>query len=118
LVLAREDVSNYVEGRALTSTHTEQVCRFILEDIISRHDCFCWMWADRKELDAEEAIAFFAKFNIKLNLITTYNPAANGKSERGHPPIANALVKSCKDKTHGGLICYPWLLWRIGLLVV
>jgi hypothetical protein len=58
------------------------------------------MWADRKELDVEKAIAFFAKFNIKLNLTTAYNPEANGKSEPGHPPIVNALVKSCKGKTH------------------
>ena len=100
LVLAREDLSNYVEGRALTSTHTEQVCCFILEDIIARHGCFYRMRADRKELDAEEAIAFFAKFNIKLNLTTAYNPEANGKSERGHPPIVNALVKACSGKTH------------------
>ena len=100
LVLAREDLSNYVEGRALTSTHTEQVCRFILEDIISRHGCFYRMRADRKELDADEATAFFEKFNIKLNLTTAYNPEANGKSERGHPPIVNALVKACKGKTH------------------
>jgi hypothetical protein len=100
LVLAREDLSNYVEGRALTSTHTEQVCRFILEEIISRHGCFYRMRADQKELDAEEAIAFFAKFNIKLNLTTAYNPEANGKSERGHPPIVNALVKACKGKIH------------------
>jgi hypothetical protein len=100
LVLAREDLSNYVEGRALTSTHTEQVCRFILEDIVSRYGCFYRMRADRKELDAEEAVAFFAKFNIKLNLTTAYNPEANGKSERGHPPIVNALVKACKGRTH------------------
>jgi hypothetical protein len=89
-----------VKGRALTSTLRKQVCRFILEDIISKHDCFYWIWADWKELDTEKAIAFFAKFNIKLNLTTAYNPEANGKSEQGHPPIVNALVKSCKGKTH------------------
>jgi hypothetical protein len=98
--LAREDLSNYVERRALTSTHTKQVCQFILEDIISRHGCLYQIRADRKELDADEATTFFDKFNIKLNLTTSYNPEANGKSERGHPPIVNALVKSCKGKTH------------------
>jgi hypothetical protein len=100
LVLAREDLSNYVEGRALTSMHTEQVCQFILKDIISRHGCFYRMRADWKELDANEATAFFEKFSIKLNLTTTYNPEANGKSEQEHPPIVNALVKACKGKTH------------------
>jgi hypothetical protein len=100
LVLAKEDISNYVEGRALTSTHTEQVCQFILEDIISRHGCFYRMREDRKELDVDEATTFFDKFNVKLNLTTAYNAEANGKSERRHPPIVNALVKSCKGKAH------------------
>lgn len=55
LVLAREDLSSYVEGRALTSNTTSQVCRFILEDIISRHGCFYQMRADRGELDSDES---------------------------------------------------------------
>jgi hypothetical protein len=53
------------------------------------------MKVDRKELDAKEAIMFFAKFNIKLNLTIAYNLEANGKSTQGHSTIVNALVKSC-----------------------
>jgi len=98
LVLAREELSSYVEGRALSSNKTEAVCRFVLEDIIARHGCFRRMRADRGELDTKEAKAFFKKFHICLKLTTSYNPEANGKSERGHPPIVNALVKSCKGK--------------------
>lgn len=44
------------------------------------------MRADRKELNSHEA--------KDLKLTTAYNPAANGKIERGHAPIVNALVKS------------------------
>lgn len=106
LVLAREDLSSYVEGRALTSNKTSQVCRFILEDIISRHGCFFQMRADRGELDNHEAKEFFKKFHIRLKLTTAYNPEANGKSERGHPPIVNALVKAC----HGKPSLWPDLL--------
>lgn len=106
LVLAREDLSSYVEGRALTSNTTSQVCRFILEDIISRHGCFYQMRADRGELDSDEAREFFKKFHIRLKLTTAYNPEANGKSERGHPPIVNALVKAC----HGKSSLWPDLL--------
>ena len=35
LVLAREELSNFVEGRALRTKNTEGVFRFILEDIFS-----------------------------------------------------------------------------------
>ena len=100
LVLAREDLSSYVEGRALSSNKTEVVCRFVLEDIIARHGCFRRMRADRGELDSKEAKAFFRKFHIRLKLTTSYNPEANGKSERGHPSIVNALVKSCEGEAY------------------
>ena len=34
LVLAREDLMNQVEGRALTNKTTAAVCRFLIEDVI------------------------------------------------------------------------------------
>ena len=50
LVLAREELSNFVEGRALRTKSTEGVCRFILEDIFSRYGTIGRMRADRGEL--------------------------------------------------------------------
>jgi hypothetical protein len=99
LVLAREELSNFVEGRALRTKSTEGVCRFILEDIFSRYGTIGRMRADRGELDAVEAKNFFERHGVRLRLTTAYNPKANGKSERGHPPIINTLVKACKRKT-------------------
>lgn len=52
------------------------------------------MREDRRELKSKEAKEFFKKYGIDLKLITAYNPAANGKTERGHAPIVNAMVKS------------------------
>ena len=98
LVLAKEELSNFVEGRALRTKSTEGVCRFILEDIFSRYGTIGRMRADRGELDAAEATNFFEQYGVRLKLTTAYNPEANGKSERGHPPIINALVKACKGK--------------------
>ena len=34
LVLAREDLMNQVEGRALTNKTTAAVCKFLIEDVI------------------------------------------------------------------------------------
>jgi hypothetical protein len=103
LVLAREELSSYVEGRALSSNKTEAVCRFVLEDIIARHGCFRQMRADRGEFNAEEARAFFRMYRIHLKLTLSYNPEGNGKIERGHPPIVNAIVKSCE----GNVFIWP-----------
>jgi hypothetical protein len=111
LVLAREELSNFVEGRALRTKSTEGVCRFILEDIFSRYGSIGRMRADRGELDAEEAREFFDRYGVQLRLTTAYNPEANGKVERGHPPIIQALVKACKGNFKQWPKLLPFALW-------
>jgi hypothetical protein len=69
-----------------------------MEDIVARYGCFDRMRANSDELNADEATNFFKKFYIKLKLTTTCNPEGNGKNERGHQPIVNAIVKACKGK--------------------
>ena len=111
LVLAREELSNFVEGRALRTKSTKGVCRFILDDIFSRYGTIGRMRADRGELDAAEATNFFERYGVRLKLTTAYNPEANGRSERGHPPIINALVKACKGKPKQWPRLLPFALW-------
>jgi hypothetical protein len=111
LVLAREELSNFVEGRALKTKSTEGVCRFILEDIFSRYGSIGRMRADRGELDASEAREFFGRYGVQLRLTTAYNPEANGKIERGHPPIVQALVKACKGNSKQWPRLLPFALW-------
>ena len=111
LVLAREELSNFVEGRALRTKATENICRFILEDIFSRYGSIGRMRADRGELNATEAKEFFKRYGVQLKLTTAYNPEANGKIERGHPPIIHALVKACKGKPSMWPKLLPFALW-------
>ena len=59
LILIREELSNFVEGRALRTKNTEEVCRFILEDIFNWYGSIRQMRADREELDVVEARNFF-----------------------------------------------------------
>ena len=90
LVLALEDLTNQVEGRA--------VCKFLLDDVICRYGFVGKITTERGELDAKEAREFFSRLGIKLSLTTAYNPEGNGKSERGHPPIIKALAKACEGR--------------------
>ena len=69
------------------------------------------MRADRGELNAEEARQFFKRFGVKLRLTTAMNPEGNGKSERGHPPIIQALVKACRGKYREWPKLLPLALW-------
>jgi hypothetical protein len=98
LMLAREDLTNPVEGRALRTKETSSVCRFLLEDFVCRYGCVGKILADTGELDANEAREFFSRMGV--------NPEANGKVECGHGPIVKALVKAC----HGKIGEWPGLL--------
>lgn len=69
VVLAREELSNFIEGKALRTKSTEGICRFILEDIFSRYGSIGRMRADRGELDATEARDFFHIFRTKVNYV-------------------------------------------------
>ena len=80
-MLAREDLTNQVEGRALTNKTTPAVCKFLSEDVICRYGCVGKIVADRGELDAEDAEELFDRLGVKLSLTTAYNPEANGKIE-------------------------------------
>ncbi|KAL3676054.1 hypothetical protein R1sor_026002 [Riccia sorocarpa] len=111
LVLAREDLSNQVEGRALRRNTTEAVCRFLLEDVVCRYGCVGKITADGGELDAQEARDFFQRYGLKLSLTTAYNPEGNAKSERGHPPIVKALVKACDGRVREWPRLLPFALW-------
>ena len=111
IVLAREDLTNQVEDRALRTKSTEAVCKFLLEDIICCYGCFGKVTADRGELDVEEAREFFSMIGIKLALTCAYNPKGNGKSERGHPPIIKALAKACRGKMREWPRLLPYALW-------
>ena len=48
---------------------------------------------------------------IRLSLIMTYNPEANGKAELGHGPIVKDLVKACDGKIANKPHLLPYTLW-------
>ena len=95
LVLAREDLTNQVEGRALPNKTIAAVCRFLIEEVVCRYGCVGKIIADRGELDAQEAKELFDRLGVKLSLTTTYTRKENGKVERGHGPIVKVLVQAC-----------------------
>ncbi|KAL3694970.1 hypothetical protein R1sor_008621 [Riccia sorocarpa] len=111
LVLAREDLSNFVEGRALRTKSVEEICRFVLEDIVCRYGSVRSLRADRGDLNAEKARTFFRRYGVDLKLTIAMNPEGIGKSERGHPPIVHALVKACDGKPKQWPSLLSFALW-------
>ena len=111
LVVARQDLSNQVEGQPLTNKMIVVVCQFLIEDVIWRIGCVGNIVTDRGELDAQEAEELFDQLGIKLYLTKTYNPEENGKLEPGHGPIVKALVRACEGRVGNWSKLLPYAMW-------
>jgi hypothetical protein len=99
LVAAREDLSGWVEGRALASANSAAVAKFLWEDVVCRHGCFGRLVVDGGPENKRHVAEFTKKYGIERVQVSAYHPAANGMVERGHKPIVDALAKM----TDGGL---------------
>jgi hypothetical protein len=93
LVVARDDMSGWVEARALSHKTAAAVASFIWEDIICRHGLFWRLVVDGGKENIGEVIQLLNKMEIQRVQVSAYNPRANGMAERGHGPIKNALSK-------------------------
>ena len=91
LVIARDDLSGWLEARALASATSEAVAKFIWEDIMCCHGCFSHLVIDGG-LENKKHVAEFVKwYGIDHVQVSAYHPQANGMVEQGHKPIVEAL---------------------------
>jgi hypothetical protein len=93
LVVAREDLSGWVEARALANADAESIASFMWEEIVCRHGLFGRLVVDGGPENRGLAEAFVKKYGVKRVQISAYNSKANGAVERGHRSIVEALSK-------------------------
>ena len=75
-MLAREDLTKQVEGRAMRNKTTAMVCKFLLENIFCLYGSIGKIVVDRGELNAHESIELFEQIKLKFSLMIAYNPKA------------------------------------------
>jgi hypothetical protein len=111
LVVARSDLSGWVEARALRSNDSRSVAAFLYEDIICRHGVFQRLVVDGGPENKALVSELAKRYGIHRLVVSAYHPQANGMVERGHKPIVDALSKM----TNGGLTSWirhlPAVLW-------
>ena len=93
IVFARDDLSGWVEGRAIKAANSENVARFIYEDVICRHGCPARIVMDGGAENMDLSKDLLEDYGIQRTVISPYHPQANGLVERGHEPIVNSLAK-------------------------
>ena len=97
MVLAREEVSGWPEGRALRNAESRTVAKFLYEDVICRHGPMEYLVNDGGPENKQWTEILMEVYGIKNVRISAYHPQANGMVERGHAPIVNALSKLAVD---------------------
>ena len=97
IVFARDDLSGWVEGRAIDDANSYNVAKFIYEDVICRHGCPLRIVMDRGSENLDLTKDLLEHYRIQQTIISAYHPQANGLVERGHDSIVNSLAKYSKQ---------------------
>jgi len=93
LIVARDDLSDWVEAKALIRGTSETVTKFFWENIVCRHDCFGKMVIDGGPENKDLVKAFAERYGIKRVQISVYHPQANDMIEKRYKPIINIFAK-------------------------
>jgi len=93
LIHAREDISGWIEGKALRTATAANCAKFIWESIITRHGCPKFIVMDGGPENKGEVVESLQRWGVVKIEVSPYNPQANGVVEGGHRPIIMALSK-------------------------
>ena len=111
LVLARDDLSGWVEGRALKKKSSLEVAAFIYEDLICRHGLPRKIVMDGGKENADITKSLLEHYGIQNIAISAYHPQSNGLVERGHAPVVNSLAKFATGRKGDWVRFLPLALW-------
>src|SRR5436190_21240620 len=97
LVLARDDLSGWVEGRAIDVPNSYNVSKFLYEEVVCRHGCPWRIVLDGGRENMDMTRDLLEDYQIQNTVISSYHPQTAGLVKRGHGPIVNSLAKYCRD---------------------
>ncbi|GBG92605.1 hypothetical protein CBR_g56393 [Chara braunii] len=95
---ARDDLTGFVEAKAIKKKTTEEVSDFLLE-YIARYGCVGRIVMGRgAEFLSQTVKGLLEKAGIGAAYTTAYHPQSNAPVERGHQTLVDALAKWCKGR--------------------
>src|SRR5438552_10547659 len=98
IVFARDDLSGWVEGRALKENTARNVAKFLYEDVICRHGCPRRIIIDGGSENKSVAKVLLERYRVQRTVVSAYPPEANGLVQHGHNVIVNSLSKYCSKE--------------------
>jgi transposase InsO family protein len=95
LIVARDDISGWLEAAPLVKLTSSNVAKFLLEYWVYRYGSIKTVTTDNGAEFEKEFVKAVQKIGAKLVLTSPYYPEANAMVERGHKTIKDTLVKMC-----------------------
>ncbi|POW02507.1 hypothetical protein PSTT_11742 [Puccinia striiformis] len=95
LLVARDDLSGWVEAVGLEKLTAAKVASWFQENWIHRYGLPWTVAMDGGGEFGKEVQNMLKKSGSVVKITTPYYPEANGMIERGHQPLKDALVKMC-----------------------
>ena len=95
LIVARDDLSGWVEAAPLVKLTSSSTAKFLLEYWVYRYGSIKTVTTDNGAEFEKEFVKAVQKIGAKLIHTSPYYPEANGMVERGHKTIKDTLVKMC-----------------------
>ncbi len=93
IVVACEDLSEWIEARVLKQATFMAVVRFLWKNIITRHDVFNKLICDGGPENKMWVKDLVNLYGIQWMIVSEYNLGANGMMKQGHKSLIDGLSK-------------------------
>ena len=111
VIHARDSLTSWPEFRAVTNQNANVCAEFLFEDVICRWGLCKQIVTDNAQLWIKAVKYLQEKYGIRGISISPYNSQANGKVERYHLDIREALVKATGDNLSQWRFFVPHVAW-------
>jgi hypothetical protein len=111
IVLARDDLSGWVEGMAVPDLKAETIAKFFFENIVCRFGLIGHVSTDNGPEFMGAFHECLVRYGIAHIRTSSYHPEGNGMIERGHGPLKEALFKLMRTRGRNWVVLLPYVLW-------
>ena len=94
-MLARDYLSEQVEGRAINTANVFNVSKFLSKEVVCRHGCPRQIVRNRGRENMDMTKDLLEDYQFQNTVISAYYPQTAGLVEHG--PIVNSLMKYRRD---------------------
>ena len=93
IVFARDDLSEWMEEWSIDAINSQNMARFIYENVIYRHECSLWIIMNDNIENLNLTRNLLKHYRIQQMIIFSYHPQSNELMKYEHESIINSLAK-------------------------